>query len=140
MGLGLVASIASVLKAVNSSFLKGDPDGTWDSVPLVVWGFVEEHLAIIAACIPCLKALFERLLRRAGFTIAYKDQSRSFKFSTQNHTTGDTMVQEDGMHSTAQLEDAVPCSGEWHEDGNDSHLGHDSEECVELRVYTAKTE
>jgi hypothetical protein len=139
MGLGLVASIASVLKAVNSTFLKGSSDGSWDSVPLVVWGFVEEHLAIIAACIPCLKALFERLLIRAGFTIAYKDQARSFNFSTQDHTMGDTMVQ-DGMHSTAQLEDAVPCSGKWHEDGNDSRLGHDSEECVELRVYTAKRE
>ena len=114
MGLGLVASIASVLKAVNSLFLKGSRDSTWDSIPLVIWGFVEEHLAIIAACIPCIKALFERLLSRAGFTVLYKRQARSFNFSMQNRTTGDTTVQ-DGMDSTAQLEDVVPSSGKWHE-------------------------
>lgn len=134
MGLGLVASIASIFKAVNSSVLKGSQDGTWDSAPLVVWGFVEEHLAIIAACIPCLKALFERLLRRAGFAISYKSQAHSFNVSMQDHTTRNTMVQD----GAAKLEDSVPVSRTWHEIGNDSHVGYDSEGSVELRVYTAK--
>jgi hypothetical protein len=138
MGLGLVASIASVFKAVNSNVVKGSRDGTWDSVPLVVWGFVEEHLAIIAACIPCLKALFEQLLRRAGFTITYKSRDLSVKISTYDHTTRNTTLQ-DGMDWTAQLEDAAPSSGTWHKMGNDSNLGYDSEGCMELRVYTAKT-
>ena len=129
MGLGLIASIASILKAVNSPILKQSFDNTWDSVPLVIWGFVEEHLAIIAACIPCLKALFERLLRRAGLTISYKSQPRSFN-SSQNHTKRSTI--RDGMDKL----DSVSSPGTWLETGNDSHMGYDSEE-VDLRVYPA---
>ena len=131
MGLGLIASIASIFKVVNSPVLKQSFDNTWDSVPLVIWGFVEEHLAIIAACIPCLKALFERLLRRAGLTISYKSQARSFNFSTQSHTKQSTM--QDGMDKL----DSVSSPGTWLETGNDSHMGYDSED-VERRVYPAK--
>jgi hypothetical protein len=143
MGLGLIASVASILKAVKSDTLRQSRDNTWDSVPFVIWGFVEEHLAIIAACVPCLKALFERLLRRVGVTVTYKSQARSFNFSTQNHTKRSTM--QDGMD---KLHDSESSPGTWletgnksHENdshGNDSHLGYDSDECVELRVYPAK--
>jgi len=139
MGLGLVASIASVFKAVNSTILRRSRDNTWDSVPLVIWSFVEEHVAIIAACIPCLKALFERLLRRLGFTLTYKSQAHSFNISTRSHTTRSATLQ-NGMDSTAQLEDAAPSSGTWQKMGNDMNLGYDSEGCVELGVYTAKTQ
>ena len=137
MGLGLVASIACIFKIVNSNTLKKSRDNTWDSVPLVIWGFVEQHLAIIAACIPCLKALFERLLRRVGIMVTDKSQPRSFNMSMRNHTMRNATGQ-DEMGGTAKFEDAPPGSGTWHKNGNDSHRGYDSEECVDLRVYTAK--
>ncbi|KAF1812428.1 hypothetical protein P152DRAFT_458804 [Eremomyces bilateralis CBS 781.70] len=50
-------------------------DPTWDSVYLLVWGFVEVYLGIVAACVPCLKAFFERALRRVGITV--NDSSRA---------------------------------------------------------------
>jgi len=131
MGLGLIASIGSIFKAVNSTVLRQSRDNTWDSVTLVIWGFVEEHLAIIAACIPTLKALFERLLRRAGFTISYKGQARSFNFSMEDRTKQSTM--QDGMDKL----ESVSSPGTWLETGNDSHVGYDSEE-LGLRVYPAK--
>jgi hypothetical protein len=139
MGLGLVASIACIFKIVNSNTLKKSRDNTWDSVPLVIWGFVEQHLAIIAACIPCLKALFERLLIRVGIMVTDKSPARSSDMSMRNHTmkygTG-----QDEMGGTAKFEDAAPGSGTWHKNGIDSHRGYDSEECAELGVLPAKME
>jgi hypothetical protein len=135
MGLGLVASIASVLKLVNSTTLKQSRDNTWDSVPLVIWGFLEEHLAIIAACTPCLKALFERLLRRVGFSIPYKSHTRSFNISAPSHTR-DTMVQ-DSMDGTGELENGVPGSEMSQENTNSSRPEYDSEGYVELVAKTS---
>ena len=57
-----VLLLLCIFKIINSNTLKQSRDNTWDSVPLVIWGFVEQHLAIIAACIPCLKALFRAKL------------------------------------------------------------------------------
>jgi hypothetical protein len=137
MGLGIVASIASIMKAVNSTMLLHSEDQTWDSVPLVIWSFVEEHLAIIAASIPCLKALFERVLRRVGITITYKSQAhRSYNMSTRNRNTKQTTV-EDGSDVSAQRESIVPGAVRY-DYGNDSHLGYDSEGGVEVNVYAEK--
>ncbi|KAK5651117.1 hypothetical protein OQA88_13256 [Cercophora sp. LCS_1] len=66
MSLGLVASAASICKiaSVTSTKLTGDP--LVGGVDVTFWGMLETQLAIIAACIPCLKRLMENVLRRMG--------------------------------------------------------------------------
>ncbi|KAF1808102.1 hypothetical protein P152DRAFT_462912 [Eremomyces bilateralis CBS 781.70] len=78
MAMGLCASVASIVRVVSGVSVFKTPDNgstaslmdpTWDSVYLLVWGFVEVYLGIVAACVPCLKAFFERALRRVGITV-----------------------------------------------------------------------
>ena len=128
MALGIVASIASILKVTVGMALKDSRDITWDSVPLVIFGFIEEYLGIIAACIPCLKALLERQLRRLGFSLASYGKSQSRSTYGQNPTTRNTLKQSttDGTQ-LEDIEDGVPSHGRWHEIGKEPHLGYDSE-------------
>ena len=77
-------------------------------------------------------------LRRVGIMVTDKrPSSQRLNMSMRNHTMRNATGQDD-MGGTAQLEDAAPSSGTWHKNGKDSHLGYDSEGCVELGVYTAK--
>jgi hypothetical protein len=63
MGLGMLASISGIIKLVGITQWASTKDPTWDLVPLLVWSFGEEFIAIIAACIPCLKGPFTRMFQ-----------------------------------------------------------------------------
>lgn len=52
-----------------------------DLVPLLVWSFGEEFIAIIAACIPCLKGPFTRMFQSITGRLS------SYKSSKPSHTT-----------------------------------------------------
>jgi hypothetical protein len=66
MGLGLFATAASVVKIFLIKSYANSTDPLWDIVSLGLWGYVEQFAGLIAACVPCLKAPFERFLRRVG--------------------------------------------------------------------------
>ena len=81
MALGLVASACGVAKLALIKPIMTSDDPNWQSVPLAIWSYVsllpdlhgadsdryaEEDIAIIAACIPCLKALMEKAFRALG--------------------------------------------------------------------------
>ncbi len=68
MSLGLFASAASVVKAVSVQGFdqSADPSGTGMSI--AIWASTESQVGIIAACIPCLRAPFVRLLGRLGIS------------------------------------------------------------------------
>ncbi|KAH6880793.1 hypothetical protein B0T10DRAFT_411920, partial [Thelonectria olida] len=69
MGLGLVASCASIYKMtlIYNYHITGDT--LFCIVGLSFWSILEIQLAIIAACIPCLKQLFERTLNSLGLIL-----------------------------------------------------------------------
>ncbi|KAK4442604.1 hypothetical protein QBC34DRAFT_338370, partial [Podospora aff. communis PSN243] len=67
MGLGLVASAASICKIVSVTGSKMTGDTLRDSVDVTFWGMLEIQLGIIAACIPTLKRPTERVLQRLGY-------------------------------------------------------------------------
>ncbi|KAH8665066.1 hypothetical protein BGZ60DRAFT_432314 [Tricladium varicosporioides] len=71
MGLGLVACISSIVKIPLINNYGKTGDSLWDSVDLSLWSILEEQMGIIAACIPCLKSPFEKLLRRFGVVSLY---------------------------------------------------------------------
>ncbi|KAK4171237.1 hypothetical protein QBC36DRAFT_340353 [Triangularia setosa] len=66
MGLGIFASSACIAKTFHVQDYGKTGDSLMDCVPVTIWSMVEMQLAIIASCIPCLKQLFERGLRRLG--------------------------------------------------------------------------
>ncbi|KAF1816601.1 hypothetical protein P152DRAFT_381923, partial [Eremomyces bilateralis CBS 781.70] len=66
MGLGLVASGTSIVKIIRTPILGTTKDPIWDLPDLAIWAWVELYIGIMAACIPCLKAPFERLLKKTG--------------------------------------------------------------------------
>lgn len=66
MSLGLLASAASVVKTIiiHRFDIGGDVSGTGISIAL--WASLEAIVGIIAACLPCLRGAFLRLLNRLG--------------------------------------------------------------------------
>ncbi len=66
MGLGLVASSASIFKAVEIKSYGGTSDLLAQGERICISSVLEEQLGLIAACIPCLRAWFQRVLIRFG--------------------------------------------------------------------------
>jgi hypothetical protein len=66
MGLGLFAAVASTLKAVYSATFGTGGDYNLEGITVGTWTVIEEQIAFIAACIPCLRSPFQRLLERVG--------------------------------------------------------------------------
>lgn len=62
MSMGVFAGVICIIKMTTIPLLYGD-DFTYESFPLVVWGFVEPAVTIMAASIPMLRHLFKSLRR-----------------------------------------------------------------------------
>jgi hypothetical protein len=105
MALGLLAAGCGIAKLVliKPATLSADPN--WRSVPLAIWSYVsvpkpvrlpndhryaEEDICIIAACIPCLKALMEKAFRALG------GQITSAVTRGSNHGTVGVLSNRDG--------------------------------------------
>ncbi|KAL5326369.1 hypothetical protein ACEPPN_004053 [Leptodophora sp. 'Broadleaf-Isolate-01'] len=72
MAMGLVATIIAGIKTKTfKNVYLGDPLST--TVDSSMWAKLEELVGIIAACMPCLKAPAEKLLRRAGILPDHQD-------------------------------------------------------------------
>jgi hypothetical protein len=76
MGLGLFAGAASSMKAVAASQIGQTGDSTAEGIRIGRWSIIEEQVGFIAACIPCLRSPFQRILRRFGL-ISTQNTSRA---------------------------------------------------------------
>lgn len=77
MGLGVFGSSASVAKTFMVGSYGKTGDTLMDTVGLTTLSMLEQQLAIIAACIPTLKRLFEKVLRQWGIISSQGSTSRS---------------------------------------------------------------
>ncbi|KAK4225623.1 hypothetical protein QBC38DRAFT_510919 [Podospora fimiseda] len=66
MGLGVFASAASIVKAVIAANFGKGPDPNLEGINMGTWSVVEEQVAFIAACVPCLRKPFKRVLQKFG--------------------------------------------------------------------------
>ena len=93
MGLGIFATIMSIVKTTVVKHYNATGDTLWDSIDLSLWSILEEQAGIIAACIPCLRSPFERILDRIGFvpggergqdasSVTYIGDRRSYQISS----------------------------------------------------------
>lgn len=66
MSLGLLASAASVVKTVMVHRFDVGGDASGNGIAIALWASLESVVGIIAACLPCLRGAFLRLLHRLG--------------------------------------------------------------------------
>ncbi|KAF4636970.1 hypothetical protein G7Y89_g1117 [Cudoniella acicularis] len=81
MGLGIMASAASLVKTLKISTYEKSKDPLFDGVDISIWSILEEQLGMIAACVPCLKNPCERFLRRMGLISFYGSGSRGSAYA-----------------------------------------------------------
>lgn len=94
MGLGIFAAVASILKAVNSANFGQTDDPNLESITIGMWSVIEENVAFIAACIPCLRSPFQKMLERLGVITPRNTTARSSgrEGGTYGRMTGDRMT------------------------------------------------
>ncbi len=68
MSLGLFASAASIVKTVIVQRFDQSSDASGSGLSIALWASIEAQVGIVAACIPCLRAPFLRLLGRLGLS------------------------------------------------------------------------
>jgi hypothetical protein len=77
MGLGIFASIASIVRTTLIPYYGKKGDDLWDAVDITLWSTLEQQIGLIAACVPPLKRPFETLLRHYGVLSATGSSSGS---------------------------------------------------------------
>ena len=89
-GLGVLTSLAAIIKTTTQLRHYGEfTDVLYNGIDLVLWATVEEQVGIIAACIPCLKAPGEKLLRRVGLLPPdrARQESSNWKIRRNGHAS-----------------------------------------------------
>ncbi|KAJ4305795.1 hypothetical protein N0V90_001327 [Kalmusia sp. IMI 367209] len=72
MALGVLASAASIAKMQASLRLTSVGDATAVGIQVGMWSAIEELIAFICACVPCLRSPFQRALRYLGIISTQK--------------------------------------------------------------------
>lgn len=75
MGLGILASAASMAKVQAAIRIRQVGDATAVGIQVGMWSAVEELTAFICACVPCLRSPFQRLLKHFGVISSDKSSS-----------------------------------------------------------------
>jgi len=75
LSLGLFASAASIVKTVTIHRFDSTNDPSGDGMAIALWASIEAQVGIIAACIPCLRGPFIRLLSRLGIATEYSGEA-----------------------------------------------------------------
>ena len=75
MGLGVFAGAASIVRSVVTSHFNRTNDPLTELIRIATWLCVEQLVGIIAACVPCLRGPFQRLLERLGLVSPYEDRN-----------------------------------------------------------------
>jgi hypothetical protein len=96
LGMGLAATACGIAKVVLIGPAQDSKDPTYDGAALAIWSYAEEYIGILAACIPCLRSLFERSIRVFGGRVTravtrtngryYGDQSIKEVYSSPNRS------------------------------------------------------
>ncbi|KAG7285380.1 hypothetical protein NEMBOFW57_010007 [Staphylotrichum longicolle] len=86
MGLGVFACAAGIVKAAFISNYGKTGDFLWDSANLTIWYSVECNVGIVAACLPCLKPLFKRILESS---LGYGSSSKKDTYKLRSHSHGE---------------------------------------------------
>ncbi|KAH7379961.1 hypothetical protein BKA64DRAFT_765615 [Cadophora sp. MPI-SDFR-AT-0126] len=101
MSLGLFASAASIIKATTLSHYGKTGDFLWDSTDLTIWITTEVNVGIIAACLPCLKPLFKKILENSTWYTS-KDRGTGYAARRANRSFPMNKIPSGYQHSRNQ--------------------------------------
>ncbi|KAI0880506.1 uncharacterized protein GGS22DRAFT_193276 [Annulohypoxylon maeteangense] len=84
--VGVIACIAGVMKPISLMKIERTNDALWDSADLTVWNPVELNAGIIAASLPFIKPIFQRLQETTARSISFStaDSYSLRPFSSSN--------------------------------------------------------
>jgi len=88
MALGIFAGVASIIKMVVSARFGKTGDMNLDGIRVGMWSLIEELVGFIAACIPCLRSPFQRVIEYFGLSSIHtksangKDSGRVYGHSS----------------------------------------------------------
>ncbi|KXX82694.1 hypothetical protein MMYC01_200848 [Madurella mycetomatis] len=123
MGLGIFASVASMIKAAAAANFGRTDDPNAEGISIGTWSCIEEQIGFIAACIPCLRSPFQKLLARWGIVTTQNGGTKptaasgyggmygggSARRGTRDHTTanGDVVRLESMRDATSNSEENI---------------------------------
>jgi len=84
MSLGIFACAAGIVKSAYISNYGKTGDFLWDSANLTIWYSVECNVGIVAACLPCLKPLFKRILD-SSLRYGSSNKKDIYQLQSQSH-------------------------------------------------------
>jgi hypothetical protein len=108
MSLGIIATGASIAKAVTAQGFDRTSDPISQGTAVALWAGVEEQLAVIAACIPCLRAPFQRLLSHLGLLrTGYSSTNDNFEYASSLSKQSKPVVRQqvNGLSPSSELKD-----------------------------------
>jgi hypothetical protein len=102
MSLGFLCAVAVIPKLISLHDFGVNKDFTWTTAEVAMWSMVEVSLGIMVACIPALKRVFERTLKRFGLKSSDEGSSKR----TRTHYGDDTghIALHSGLSSRAYAE------------------------------------
>ncbi|KAK0702469.1 hypothetical protein B0T21DRAFT_353577 [Apiosordaria backusii] len=137
MALGIFASAASIVKATMAANFGRTEDPNLEGIQMGTWSLVEEQVAFIAACIPCLRKPFQSVLQHFGLvtTNAASKQTAATGYGRMNGHTGVSNVNgairmKSLTSSRAQSEEDI-LGGNGHQNG-ESEIWRTTEVRVDL--------
>lgn len=116
MGLGIFASAASIVKAVAVAEFGKTDDPNREGIAVGTWSCIEQQVAFIAACVPCLRKPFQKLLQKVGLLTSVGNTSNKatagtgFRRMYGNQTseaTGGTIKMKSMMSRDAPSEESI---------------------------------
>ncbi|KAF2837319.1 hypothetical protein M501DRAFT_995907 [Patellaria atrata CBS 101060] len=88
LALGLLAGAAGIVKCTYIPSLGTSKDPFRDLIDLTLWNAVEEHVCVLAACLPTLKRPCEKLLGRWGLVTSRKGSNGNLGRVSYNSSGG----------------------------------------------------
>ncbi|KAF8538675.1 hypothetical protein BDD12DRAFT_926709 [Trichophaea hybrida] len=88
LGIGSLATAASIVKTTYIHSYGKAGDFLWDSVNISVWTTIENDVAIISASMPALKPLFSKILEKTVYSYSSRtDGSQGHTLSALGHNS-----------------------------------------------------
>jgi hypothetical protein len=105
MGLGLLASMATIPKYINFTSPEQSSNYPWIAAKFFFWIGFEIYVGVIAASIPALRSVMESFLKKLGFELTdqqFKDAHEFHIFSRSKHDHGRNQTIEEGPENDMQ--------------------------------------
>jgi hypothetical protein len=143
MGMGLFASVSSIVKTVIVKDWTMPTDTTEDwwamGVSICTWTALEQLLGVLAACVPAMKGIFQRCLRAVGVPLTENKSHQRSGYGTGYAGTGGGVSSRTGAERTATLRsqksDRVRIEHRefrQHQFSRSGKEGDEEETCIEL--------